>query len=92
MLFRSPQVPNYGKRGTGAMMKEGLVLAIEPMINMGTKEVYTEDDGWTVRTVDNKVSVHFEHDVCIRKNKADILSNYITIEAAETANPHLFSA
>ncbi|HTQ26509.1 MAG TPA: type I methionyl aminopeptidase [Puia sp.] len=90
-LHEDPQVPNYGKRGSGGKMKEGLVLAIEPMINLGGKEVYTEDDGWTVRTVDHKVSVHFEHDVCVRRNKADILSDYSIIEAAEKSNPNLFS-
>ncbi len=90
-LHEDPQVPNYGKRGSGAKLKEGLVLAIEPMINMGTRDVYTEEDGWTVRTVDHKPSVHFEHDVCVRKNKADILSDYSIIEAAERLNPHLFS-
>ena len=91
-LHEDPQVPNYGKRGTGAKLKEGLVLAIEPIINMGTKDVYTESDGWTVRTKDGKPSVHFEHDVCVRKNKADILSSYITIEEEERKNPSLFSA
>ena len=91
-LHEDPQVPNYGKRGSGAKMKEGMVLAIEPMINLGRKEVFTEDDGWTVRTADNKPSVHFEHDVCVRKNKADILSDYSIIEKAEKANPNLFSA
>jgi methionyl aminopeptidase len=90
-MHEDPQVPNYGRRGTGAKMKEGLVLAIEPMINMGKNDVYTEEDGWTVRTVDHKPSVHFEHDVCVRKNKADILSDYSIIEAAEKANPHLYS-
>ena len=90
-MHEDPQLPNYGRRGTGAMMKEGLVLAIEPMINLGSKDVYTEDDGWTVRTSDKKPSVHFEHDVCVRKNKADILSDYSIIEAAEKANPHLYS-
>ncbi|MGZ8525441.1 MAG: type I methionyl aminopeptidase [Chitinophagaceae bacterium] len=88
-LHEDPQVPNYGKRGTGPKMKEGLVLAIEPMINLGVKEVYTEKDGWTVRTKDGKASVHFEHDVCVRKNKADILSDYGPIEKAEEANPNL---
>jgi len=68
------------------------VLAIEPMINLGKKEVYTEDDGWTVRTRDHKVSVHFEHDVHVQKNKPDILSDYTDIEAAEKANPYLFFA
>lgn len=90
-LHEDPQVPNYGKRGSGKKLKEGLVLAIEPMINMGRKEVYTESDGWTVRTKDGKPSVHFEHDVCVRKGKADILSNYSTIEKAEEANPNLFT-
>lgn len=88
-LHEDPQVPNYGRRGTGAKLKEGLVLAIEPMINLGKKEVYTESDGWTVRTKDGKPSVHFEHDVCIRKDKADILSNYQPIEEAEQRNTWL---
>lgn len=90
-LHEDPQVPNYGKRGSGAKLKEGLVLAIEPMINLGKREVYTEKDGWTVKTKDGKPSVHFEHDVCIRKGRADILSNYSTIEKAEEENPHLFT-
>jgi methionyl aminopeptidase len=91
-MHEDPQVPNYGKRGSGAKIKEGLVLAIEPMINLGTKKVYTEEDGWTVRTEDRKPSVHFEHDVCVKKGKADILSNYTPIETAEKANVNLFSA
>jgi methionyl aminopeptidase len=90
-MHEDPQVPNYGKRGSGKKLKEGLVLAIEPMINLGAKEVYTESDGWTVRTKDGKPSVHFEHDVCIRKNKADILSDYSPIEVAEKANVNLYS-
>jgi len=90
-MHEDPQVPNYGRRGTGPKLKEGMVLAIEPMINLGTKDVFTEEDGWTVKTKDLKTSVHFEHDVCIRRNKADILSNYAPIEAAEKANPNLFS-
>lgn len=88
-LHEDPQVPNYGKRGTGPKLKENLVLAIEPMINLGSKDVYTEDDGWTVRTRDGKVSVHFEHDVCVKRNQALILSDYSIIEAAEKANPNL---
>ena len=90
-MHEDPQVPNYGKRGSGAKMKEGLVVAIEPMINLGKKEVFTDKDGWTVRTSDGKPSVHFEHDVCIQKGKADVLSNYTPIEAAEKANANLFS-
>lgn len=90
-MHEDPQVPNYGRRGSGPKMREGLVLAIEPMINLGKKEVFTESDGWTVRTKDGKPSVHFEHDVCIKKNKPDVLSNYATIEAAEKANSNLFT-
>lgn len=90
-MHEDPQVPNYGKRGSGHTMKEGLVIAIEPMINLGRKEVYTDDDGWTVRTKDGKPSVHFEHDVCVKKGKADVLSNYAPIETAEKANSNLFS-
>jgi methionyl aminopeptidase len=89
-LHEDPQVPNYGKRGSGPKLKDGMVLAIEPMINLGAKDVYTEADGWTVRTKDGKPSVHFEHDVCVRKYKADILSDYTPIEAAEKANANLF--
>lgn len=90
-LHEDPQVPNYGKRGSGPKLKEGLVLAIEPMINLGKRDVFTEEDGWTVRTKDGKPSVHFEHDVCVRKGKADILSDYSFIEKAELANPYLFT-
>ncbi|MCW3120209.1 MAG: methionine aminopeptidase type [Chitinophagaceae bacterium] len=91
-MHEDPQMPNYGKRGSGSKLKEGLVLAIEPMINLGKKDVYTEDDGWTVRTLDHKPSVHFEHDVWVRKTKADILSDYSIIEAAEKANKNLMIA
>jgi methionyl aminopeptidase len=90
-MHEDPQVPNYGKRGAGPVLKDGLVVAIEPMINLGKKDVFTDADGWTVRTKDGKPSVHFEHDVCIRKEKADILSNYTPIEVAEKANTNLFS-
>lgn len=90
-LHEDPQVPNYGKRGSGSKLKEGLVLAIEPMINLGKRDIYTEDDGWTVRTKDGKASVHFEHDVCVRKDKADILSDYSAIEKNERANSNLFT-
>jgi methionyl aminopeptidase len=90
-LHEDPQVPNYGKRGSGPKLKEGIVLAIEPMINLGKRDVYTEEDGWTVRTKDGKPSVHFEHDVCVRKTKADILSDYSIIETAERSNLNLYS-
>jgi methionyl aminopeptidase len=91
-LHEDPQVPNYGKRGTGLKMKENLVLAIEPMINLGTHKVFTEEDGWTVKTQDGKVSVHFEHDVCVKNKKALILSDFSIIEAAEKANTNLNSS
>lgn len=90
-LHEEPQVPNFGKRGTGAKLKEGLVIAIEPMINLGTKDVFNDKDGWTIRTADGKPSAHYEHDVCIQKGKADILSSFAPIEAAEKANAELFS-
>jgi methionyl aminopeptidase len=90
-LHEEPQVPNFGKRGTGAKLKEGLVIAIEPMINMGTKDVYNDKDGWTIRTGDGKPSAHYEHDICIQKGKADILSSFTPIEAAEKANAELWS-
>ncbi len=88
-LHEDPQMPNYGKRGSGPKLKENLVLAIEPMINLGSREVFTDEDGWTVRTRDGKPSVHFEHDVCVKRNKALILSDYSIIEAAEKANSNL---
>lgn len=90
-MHEEPQVPNYGKRGSGLMLKENLVMAIEPMINMGKKDVFIEKDGWTVRTIDRKPSVHFEHDVCVKRGKADILSDYAPIEAEERKNPNLLA-
>ena len=90
-MHEEPQIPNYGKRGSGPKLKEGMVLAIEPMINMGSKEIFTEEDGWTVRTKDGKPSVHFEHDVCVKKGKADILSDYSIIEKEEQKNANLFT-
>lgn len=90
-LHEDPQVPNYGKRGSGPKMKEGMVIAIEPMINLGVKEVYYEEDGWTVKTKDGKPSAHFEHTVCVRKGPADILSSFTEIEKNEKANSFLVS-
>ncbi len=88
-MHEDPNVPNYGRRGTGTKLRENLTIAIEPMINLGTRQVYTDDDGWTVRTADGLPAVHFEHDVCVKKNKALILSDYSLIEAAESKNPNL---
>eukprot|EP00746_Dinoflagellata_sp_MGD_P148186 gnl/MRDRNA2_/MRDRNA2_80437_c0_seq2.p1 gnl/MRDRNA2_/MRDRNA2_80437_c0~~gnl/MRDRNA2_/MRDRNA2_80437_c0_seq2.p1 ORF type:complete len:263 (-),score=22.26 gnl/MRDRNA2_/MRDRNA2_80437_c0_seq2:2017-2805(-) len=79
-LHEKPEVPNYGKRGRGLKLKEGLVIAIEPMINLGTREVTQAKDGWTIITADGKPSAHFEHDVAVRKGKADILSSFEEIE------------
>jgi methionyl aminopeptidase len=88
-LHEDPQVPNFGKRGTGPKLKEGSVIAIEPMINLGKKEVYHDNDGWTIRTIDHQPSAHYEHTVAIQKNKADILSSFLDVEAAEQANSWL---
>jgi methionyl aminopeptidase len=88
-LHEDPQVPNYGKRGTKEKLKEGMVLAIEPMINMGVKEVKHLNDGWSVLTKDGKPSAHFEHDVHITKAGPDILTSFELIEAAEKANGNL---
>ena len=88
-MHEDPQVPNYGKRGTGLKLHENLTIAIEPMINLGKRNVYTEKDRWTVRTRDGLPSVHFEHNVCVKKGKAQILSDFSIIEAAEKTNPNL---
>jgi methionyl aminopeptidase len=79
-LHEAPEVPNYGRRRSGLKLKEGLVLAIEPMINLGVKEVKQLSDGWTIVTADGKPSAHFEHDVAIRKGKAEVLSTFKYIE------------
>ncbi len=79
-LHESPEVPNYGKKGTGLKLQEGLVIAIEPMINLGKKAIVQENDGWTIRTADNLPSAHFEHTIAIGKHKADILSSFDYIE------------
>jgi len=88
-MHEEPNVPNYGRRGTGVKLRENLTIAIEPMINMGGRHVYTEEDGWTIRTDDGSPSVHFEHNVCVKKDKALILSDFSLIEAAESKNPNL---
>lgn len=84
-LHEAPEVPNYGKRGQGMVLHEGLVIAIEPMINMGTKNVKQMKDGWTIQTADGKPSAHFEHTLVIRKDKAEVLSSFEMIEQAEKA-------
>lgn len=79
-MHEDPQVPNYGRRGTGPLLKSGMCLAIEPMITMGGRQVYLENDGWSVRTRDGKCAAHFEHTVAVRQGKADILSSFEFIE------------
>jgi len=79
-LHESPEVPNYGRKGNGIMLKTGMTLAIEPMINMGKRQLVFEKDGWTTRTIDRMPSAHFEHSVAVRRGKADILSTFEYIE------------
>ena len=79
-LHEKPEVPNYGKRGSGIKLEEGMVIAIEPMINAGVAGVKFWSDGWTVTTKDNKPSAHFEHTVAVKKGKADVLSTFSLIE------------
>ena len=81
-MHESPEVPNYGKRGRGPVIKNGLVLAIEPMINLGTRKVKQLSDGWTIVTADGKPSAHFEHNVAVVDGKPDILSTFDYIEEA----------
>ncbi len=85
-LHEKPEIPNYGKRGSGTKLEEGMVIAIEPMINAGKAGVKFWDDGWTVSTIDRKPSAHFEHTVAIRKNKADVLSTFRYIEEVLKTN------
>lgn len=79
-LHEKPEVPNYGKRGSGIKLEEGMVIAIEPMINAGTASVKFWSDGWTVTSKDNRPSAHFEHTVAVKKGKADVLSTFSLIE------------
>jgi methionyl aminopeptidase len=75
-MHESPEVPNYGHRGTGIRLNKGLVICIEPMINMGVKNTRTLDDGWTVKTADGKPSAHYEYAVAVREGKADVLTTF----------------
>ena len=79
-LHEPPEVPNYGRRGHGVKMNAGMVLAIEPMINMGVKEVKQLSDGWTIVTRDGRPSAHFEHTIAVRQGKAEVLSTFSYIE------------
>jgi methionyl aminopeptidase len=88
-LHEEPEVPNYGKRGKGPVLRSGMTIAIEPMVNMGKREVYQAADNWTIHTKDNLPSAHYEHSVCVRKDKADILSDHSIIIDAIKNNPEL---
>lgn len=79
-LHEMPEVPNYGRKGSGPLLKDGMTIAIEPMVCMGKKNVYMKDDGWTVVTSDGKVAAHFEHTVVVRKGGVEILSSFDFIE------------
>lgn len=79
-LHEKPEVPNYGKRGSGVKLAKGLVIAIEPMINLGRKEIYQANDGWTIKTRDGSPSAHYEHTVAVGEGKADILSTFEYVE------------
>jgi methionyl aminopeptidase len=88
-LHEDPQVPNYGRRGDGAKLPEDCVIAIEPMVNLGKKDVYTKKDDWTIATQDGKVSAHFEHTLVIKPLKAEILTSFEWIEKAIAENGDL---
>ena len=79
-MHEDPQVPNYGRRGNGVLLKAGMCIAIEPMITMGDRSIYMMSDRWTVRTRDGKPAAHFEHTIAIRQGKAEILSSFDEIE------------
>lgn len=88
-LHEAPEVPNFGKRGNGIQLKEGMVIAIEPMINLGTRKVKINKDGWTILTRDKKPSAHYEHTIAIKKGGADILSDHRIVEKAIKNNDFL---
>ena len=87
-LHEAPEVPNFGKKGKGLKLKKGLVIAIEPMINLGQRNVVQERDGWTIRTADRKASAHYEHTIAVGTGKADVLSSFQYIEEALSKNQH----
>ena len=88
-LHEAPEVPNFGSRGKGVKLKEGLVLAIEPMVNLGKKEVRQSQDGWTIVTKDKSPSAHYENMIAVQKHKADILTDYSIVDQAVKNNPEI---
>lgn len=85
-MHEKPEIPNYGRNGTGAKLPEGLVICIEPMINLGTKNIMQESDGWTIRTTDGKPSAHFELEVAVGKERVDVLTSYQQIDEVLNKN------
>ncbi|MDX5338808.1 MAG: type I methionyl aminopeptidase [Cyclobacteriaceae bacterium] len=79
-LHEGPEVPNYGKKGSGPLLKQGMVIAIEPMINLGSRNIVQERDGWTIRTADRKPSAHYEHTVAIFEDRTEVLTTHKYIE------------
>jgi len=79
-LHEAPEVPNYGKKGSGPLLKDGMVIAIEPMINLGTRNIVQEKDGWTIRTADRRPSAHYEHTIAIFEDKTEVLTTHKYIE------------
>ena len=88
-LHEAPEVPNYGKRGSGRPIQNGLIIAIEPMINMGKKDVREWTDTWTISTIDGLPSAHFEHDVAVVNGKPEVLSTFTYVEEAIQKNNNL---
>ena len=82
-MHEDPQVPNYGRRGNGVMLKAGMCIAIEPMITMGDRAIWMDQDRWTIRTRDGKPAAHFEHTIVVRRGKAEILSSFDEVEQLE---------
>ena len=82
-MHEDPQVPNYGRRGNGILLKDGMCIAIEPMVTLGNRAIGLMPDRWSIRTRDGKVAAHFEHTITIRKDKAEILSSFEEVESIE---------
>ena len=82
-MHEDPQVPNYGRRGNGVMLKASMCIAIEPMVTMGKRDIWLDKDRWTIRTRDGKPAAHFEHTVAVRKGKAEILSSFEEVQQIE---------
>ena len=88
-LHEKPEIPNYGRKGDGKTLQENMTIAIEPMINMGKRNVTQDRDGWTIRTADGMPSAHFEHTVAVRKDRAEILSTFEYIEEVLLKNKEI---